>query len=481
MPRSWKTRAIPLPTLWDTPGLKRENFTFLHVLMQQQERAFSVTFNSMRNPVSALSRVFEGKSCENPEVICATLLESLPLVYSSIEEHQTDVSLCNELKGKILAGQPALDNFRLHKDLVCFFPKRAKRRRWVVPVILRPMLLSNFHDSPLADHLGAHKTFHKVAANFWWPKMRDEFFQHVRKCSLCQRVKPAQNARVGWHTAQHSTRPMEKLFVDFVGPLTRTRRGISTILVVFDGFSKFVNFYPVRRITSQVVVDCLERDYFPAYGAPNTIVTDNAKVFRSKQFKDLCFRWGVSHIITTPYYPQGSLAERVNRNLKSTLKIFHHQSQNTRDEDLPWLAFAFNMALHESTKTTPDLLFLGREIKSPLVSRWDLSSMDTNAKSTAGQSFWARAYQNLRSARRKVAQRLNDGREPHQFKVGNTVMYRKHLVSSKGQNVTSKLLLRLSEPLLLAKIANNNVLLANPSTGVIVRRAHVSQLKVYNK
>jgi len=35
----------------------------------------------------ALSRVFEGNTCESPEVICDTLLESLSLVYSSIEEH----------------------------------------------------------------------------------------------------------------------------------------------------------------------------------------------------------------------------------------------------------------------------------------------------------------------------------------------------------------------------------------------------------
>jgi len=164
------------------------------------------------------------------------------------------------------------------------------------------------------------------------------------------------------------------------------------------------------------------------------------------------------------------------------LKIFHHESQDTWDKDLPWLAFAFNSALHESTRTTPDLLFLGREIKSPLETRWDLSSMDTNAKSMAGQSFWAQAYQNLRSARKRVAQRFNKGRNPHQFRVGDTVMYRKHLVSSKGKNVTGKLLLRWSEPLVIAKIVNsNNVSVANPNTGVNVRRAHVSQLKSYVK
>ena len=429
----------------------------------------------------ALSRVFEGKSCENPELTCAVLMESLPLVYSSIEEHQADDPFCKDLRQKILTAQSTAEKFRIHQNLICFFPRGARRRRWVVPKILRPMLLKYLHDSPLAGHLGSLKTFYKVAQNFWWPKMREEVFLYVRKCSLCQQAKPAQDTRVGYHVAEPSTEPLEKLFVDFVGPLTRTRRGNSAILVVLDSFSKFVMFYPVRRVTSQVVVDCLERNYLPAYGTPKIIVSDNARVFCSKQVKDLCFRWGINHVTTTPYYPQGSLAERVNRNLKSALKIFHHESQNTWDEDLPWLASAFNTALHESTKTTPDLLFLGREIKSPLETRWDLSPADDSVKSGTGQSFWTQAYHHLKSARNKVALRYNRDRKEHNFKVGDTVMYRKHLVSSKAQNISSKLLLRWSEPLVIARIVNsNNVLLANPNTGVIVRKAHVSQLKEYN-
>ena len=237
----------------------------------------------------ALSRMFEGKHPENPELMCSSLLQSLPLVYTSIKEHQLTDPLCTDLRQRILAHQVGAENFSIHKELVCFSPKRAKRRRWVVPANLRSMVVTYFHDSPLAGHLGAFKTFQKVAVNFWWPRMRVEIFQHVRQCDLCQRAKPAQDARVGWHVAQPSTRPMEKLFLDFVGPLTRTRRGNCAILVILDGFSKFVWFQAVRRITSQVVQDCLEGFYFPAFGAPDMVVTDNARVFRSRQIKDLCF------------------------------------------------------------------------------------------------------------------------------------------------------------------------------------------------
>ena len=88
---------------------------------------------------------------------------------------------------------------------------------------------------------------------------------------------------------------------------------------------------------------------------------------------------------------------------------------------------------------------------------------------SSGQSFWAQAYDNLRIARNKVADRYNLGRRPHQFKVGDTVMYKKNLVSSKAQNISQKLLLRWSEPLVVAKINNNvNVTLAHPETGAQV-------------
>jgi len=197
----------------------------------------------------ALSRMFEGIRAESLEQSCATLSEALPLVYSSLEEHQKDDPLCKELHEKIQHRQGGVDNFQVHKGLVCYRVRQVGRRRWVVPASLWPMLLKYFHDGMLSGHLGARKTLQRIAVNFWWPKMRGEIFQYMRKCDLCQRAKPAQDTRVGLHSAIPCTRPMERVFVDFVGPLVRTKRGNIAILVVLDGFSKFVNFYPIRKIS----------------------------------------------------------------------------------------------------------------------------------------------------------------------------------------------------------------------------------------
>ena len=111
-------------------------------------------------------------------------------------EHQASYPFCVDLRHKLVSGQAGMDNFQIRKDLVCFHTKGAKRRRWVVPNILRPMLLKYFHYSALAGHLGAFKTFHRIAVNFWWPKLRAEIFSYVRKCDLCQRAKSTQNAQV---------------------------------------------------------------------------------------------------------------------------------------------------------------------------------------------------------------------------------------------------------------------------------------------
>ena len=149
----------------------------------------------------ALSRVFEGNTRQNPEMKCATILESLPLVYSSLEEHEMSEQLCKDLRQKVTTNSPGSENFQIRKNLVSYNPKGAKRGRWVIPSILWPMLLHYFHDSVLAGHLGAFKTYHKIASNFWWPKMSIEISEYIRKCALCQRAKPAQNTQHGLHAA----------------------------------------------------------------------------------------------------------------------------------------------------------------------------------------------------------------------------------------------------------------------------------------
>jgi hypothetical protein len=54
------------------------------------------------------------------------------------------------------------------------------------------------------------------------------------------------------------------------------------------------------------VVKCFVGRYFPCFGIPNCIVSDNAGIIKSRLFYNTCFSWGIKHVTISPYYPQAS-------------------------------------------------------------------------------------------------------------------------------------------------------------------------------
>jgi len=134
---------------------------------------------------------------------------------------------------------------------------------------------------------------------------------------------------------------MQQVSTDFIGPITQNKRRNISILFVLESSCKFVSFYAVRRIAASVVLKCLNRSYFPAYGAPNSIVTENASVFRSKRAEYKCFRWWLVHIFTKSYYPQRSLTERVIRNIKIGVEDLSPPNAEHLERGFPIQSFRF--------------------------------------------------------------------------------------------------------------------------------------------
>ncbi|KDQ91921.1 hypothetical protein L798_06628 [Zootermopsis nevadensis] len=96
------------------------------------------------------------------------------------------------------------------------------------------------------------------------------------------------------------------------------------------------------------------------------------------------------------------------------------------------------------------------------------------------KDFWADALSNLRKARERVANRYNQSRRQAEFREGDLVLVRLHPTSSKLLKRSAKLENIWSVPLVVAKFLSAvTVQLANPDTGVFVRKAHVSQLKKF--
>ena len=90
----------------------------------------------------------------------------------------------------------------------------------------------------------------------------------------------------------------------------------------------------------------------------------------------------------------------------------------------------------------------------------------------------AKPAQNM--ARNRVAKRFDVGMKEARYKVGDTVVCQMRTLSSKGKGVSQKLELKWSKPMVIVKFLRPNfVQLAVAESGVLARKAHVSQLKKY--
>lgn len=430
-----------------------------------------------------LSRMFNDGCPENtgPSEPNVCVLQDSPLSFTALRDHQQTDPECCALRSKIREGCYK-GNLKIVRDLLVYRSKRGNRNRLYVPESVRNMVISYFHDSMLGAHLGFHKTKNRIEREFYWPNMRPEVLKYVRECELCQRVKPARNTRVGFHAAKVTERPWQRIYIDYVGPITRTRSGNTSLMVIIDGFTRYVVILPVRNMTAESTVQNLIKRVFAYFGFPEILVSDNAPSFLSAKFKAMCFNYGIKHVTTSPYYPQASLVERFNRNLKAALTIYHHDSQDRWDEGCPMLMIAFNSALHESTGCSPSSIFLGRELNHPLGMQWGIDmDMGTDIKDKNLGERWAEVLVRLRKVNRTVAAKYNLSRAGQPYVVGQCVVHRLHPTSSAPDKISGKLLPRWSDPLKITSFTSPvTVELGDPKTGEFRRRCHVSQLKPYH-
>lgn len=254
------------------------------------------------------------------------------------------------------------------------------------------------------------------------------------------------------------------------------------MLVVVDAFTRFVWLFPSKCSTAQVTIQHLGQ-VFSIFGAPRVLVTDNAPAFLAREFKRFCFGSAIRHITTAPYHPQPSFAERVNRNLKSALIIFHSKNQVAWDQSIGWLTFAMNTAHHEAHRTTPASLMFAFPVNSPLSNLWAINDILPNDGNPATiRKNWLAAKNNILQAHKKEAARYNKGRRPIPLRVGCQVYLKNFGAQSKAvDKVTAKMLPRFVGPYEVIRVLTPVTFLIRQRPGGKSVRAHISQLKLVNE
>jgi len=89
---------------------------------------------------------------------------------------------------------------------------------------------------------------------------------------------------------------------------------------ILDGFSRYIVHWEIRESMTEAEVEIIlqrAREKFP--DAKPRIISDNGPQFISKDFKEFIRISGMTHVKTSPYYPQSNgKLERYHKTIKST-------------------------------------------------------------------------------------------------------------------------------------------------------------------
>jgi putative transposase len=91
------------------------------------------------------------------------------------------------------------------------------------------------------------------------------------------------------------------------------------LAMILDGFSRMIVHWEIRESMTEQEIECVlerARERFP--NARPRIISDNGPQFISRDFKAYIRLAGMTHVRTSPYYPQSNgKLERLNKTIKS--------------------------------------------------------------------------------------------------------------------------------------------------------------------
>ena len=172
-----------------------------------------------------------------------------------------------------------------------------KGQRIVVPHSLRARVLQDLH----ASHQGLTRTLHRARQVVYWPNMTNDLSCLIKQCEPCRlhaASQPKEPLRIT--DDRCPTLPFESTSADLF-----SCQGWE-YLVYVDRKTGWPCVAKIGRTASSTDVIHAIRGWFANVGVPRILTTDGGPQFSSRRFADFCSRWGVTHLSSSPHYPQSN-------------------------------------------------------------------------------------------------------------------------------------------------------------------------------
>ena len=346
-----------------------------------------------------------------------------------------------------------------------------------------PLLLKEFHETPMGGHSGFLRTYRRLAANLYWPGMQRRVRDFVRACDVCQRQKYAATSPGGLLQPLPIPNAIwEDLSIDFITGLPKSR-GFEAVLVVVDRLSKYSHFLLLKHpYTAKSVAELFVREVVRLHGIPMSIISDRDPIFVSHFWSELFKLQGTQLNMSSAYHPEtDGQTEVTNRCLESYLRCFASEQPKTWSYWIPWAEFWYNTTFHVSIGRTPFEVVYGRQ--PPSIIRF-LSNETKVAAVALELSERDEALNQLKAHLLRAQQQMktysDKKRREVKFKVGEWVFLklRPHRQQSVVKRINAKLVARFYGPSkIITQVGEVAYKLQLPKRSKIHPVFHVSLLK----
>ncbi|GMF49698.1 unnamed protein product [Phytophthora fragariaefolia] len=250
-----------------------------------------------------------------------------------------------------------MDQFVLSEDEVLYYEGTSRRKRndeqaenalrLVVPTTMIQEVLQNCHDSLEGGHQGVVRTYQRVKLVYFWIGLYADAGKHVRSCPDCSSSKSRP------HLLGHSPENIlaalsfQLVSMDFVIPLSTTRRGNSALLLFQCTFTGFVIAKAMSNVDALRFAQAFEECIYRRFGAPSLIRHDRDPRFMSEVFQAFAEMMQSKPRATLSYRPQanGQQKRSVKTVIQSVRVYAEDPLQQDWDEIVERLVFAINASM----------------------------------------------------------------------------------------------------------------------------------------
>ncbi|GJT73310.1 putative reverse transcriptase domain-containing protein [Tanacetum coccineum] len=300
-------------------------------------------------------------------------------------------------------------------------------RIWV-PLVgdVRITIMDEAHKSKYSVHPRADKMYYDLRDMYWWPGMKRDIATYVSKCLTCSKVKAEHQRPSG--LLQQPEIPewkWDKITMDFITKLPRSKNGHDTIWVIVDRLTKSAHFLAIREDYSTERLARIYIDEIVArHGVPVSIISDRDGRFTSRCWQTVQKALGTRLDMSTAYHPQtDGQSERTIQTLEDMLRACVIDFGGSWDVHLPLAEFSYNNSYHSSIRCAPFEALYGRKCRSPVL--W----AEIGESSLIGPELVQETTdkvvlikEKLKAARDRQKSYADNRRKPLEFEVGDRVM-----------------------------------------------------------